>query len=88
MAKAKIQPLSQGPQTLSDAVATHDRAAVLKSLAAKLARTIDTTESGRDVAALSKQLRDTLTELDALGQSATSPPEALARALRNRRTGS
>lgn len=71
-------------RSLSEAVST-SRAEALRSLAAKLAKTIEKTESGRDVAALSKQLRDTLSELDALGEGTANTPDVLVRALKNRR---
>ena len=52
--------------TLSEAVAGNDRRAALAALRDRLAQTIDSTESGRDVAALSKRLMEVMRELDSI----------------------
>jgi hypothetical protein len=83
--KTKAAQPHEAPASLADAVATKDRAQVLESLAAKLASAIDASASGRDTAALSKQLRDTLSELDAAGGLSAAVPEAIRKAIDNRR---
>lgn len=52
--------------SLTDAVSTNDRRKTLEALRDTLAKTIDGTESGRDIAALSKRLMEVIAELDAL----------------------
>lgn len=52
--------------SLIDAVSTNDRRKTLEALRGTLAETIDNTESGRDIAALSKRLMEVMAELDAL----------------------
>lgn len=52
--------------TLTDAVKTNDRRETLLALRDSIAKTIDGTESGRDIAALSKRLMEILAELDSL----------------------
>ena len=49
------------------AAATGDRRATLVALRDAIARTIQTCESGRDMAALSKRLIEVMDELDAIG---------------------
>lgn len=53
-------------QSLTAAAKTGNRREILESLRDKLAYTIENTESGRDVAALSRRLMDVIAELDAL----------------------
>lgn len=60
-----------------------NRLEMLKALRAKLAYTIDNSESGRDIAALSKQLREVALEIDGLEepqQKAVKTPLELIRA--------
>lgn len=57
--------------TLVSAAATGDRLTLLKEIRQKLAESLERTESGRDVAALSKQLRETAEEIDALENTST-----------------
>lgn len=52
--------------TLAKAVASGGRRETLVALRDKLATTIDGTDSGRDIAALSKRLMEVEAELDAL----------------------
>jgi hypothetical protein len=67
--------------TIAQAAATNDRRGTLVALRDKLAATIDTCESGRDVAALSRRLMDVMAELDALPDpSAAKSPVQAARA--------
>lgn len=49
-----------------DAVRSGDRRATLIALRDKLAATIDTCESGRDMAANTKRLMEVISELDSL----------------------
>ena len=60
--------------SLVDAAASGDRRATLEALRDKLAQTIDTTESGRDVAALSRRLIDVCAELDAIPDETDDSP--------------
>ena len=52
--------------TLSEAAATNNRRDTLMALRDKLAFAIESCESGRDIAALSKRLMEVIGELDAL----------------------
>ena len=65
--------------TLTEAVQTNDRRATLVALRDSIAATIDGTESGRDIAALSKRLMEVLQELDALPDP-NQPANAVAKA--------
>lgn len=62
-----------------DAVKTNDRRQALVALRDKIAATIDATESGRDVAALSKRLMEVMAEIDSLPdpEKRDDPVEAL-----------
>ncbi len=51
---------------LSQAAKSGDRRATLTALRDNLATAIENTESGRDIAALSKRLMEVMAELDAL----------------------
>ena len=70
---------SRAQKTLLEQVRGNSRRAALEALRDKIARTIDSTESGRDIAALSKRLMEVMAEIDGLpdGGGARSP---LARA--------
>lgn len=59
--------------TLTEAVQTNDRRATLLALRDSIAATIDGTDSGRDIAALSKRLMEVLAELDALPDPNAKP---------------
>lgn len=52
--------------SLTEAVSSNDRRKTLIALRDKLASTIDGTDSGRDIAALSKRLMEVTAELDSL----------------------
>lgn len=54
------------PKTLAVAAKTGDRLEALRVLRDTIARAIDTCESGRDLAALSRQLTDVLAQIAAL----------------------
>lgn len=58
-----------------DAVQSNDRRDALVALRDKIAATIDGTDSGRDIAALSKRLMEVMAEIDGLpdGGGARSP---------------
>lgn len=72
--------------TLAQAAADNSRRGVLLALRDKLAATLDTCESGRDIAALSKRLMEVVAELDALPDpDATKTPVQAARARARRR---
>lgn len=60
---------------LPTAARSGDRLAALRCLRDRLADEIEQCESSRDVAALSRQLRDTLAEIDALGTGAVRTKE-------------
>jgi hypothetical protein len=75
----------KAPASLTKAQATGDRLKTLEALAAKLASAIDESSSGRDVAALSKQLRDTLSEIDSIREAGATVPDVVGLALENRR---
>ena len=60
-------------QSLTEAAKTGNRRETLEALRDKLAYTIENTESGRDVAALSRRLMDVIAELDALPDADDSP---------------
>lgn len=69
------------PSTLTAAAASNNRRNTLIALRDKLAETIETCESGRDIAALSKRLMEVMGELDALPDpsSEKKSPAQLAR---------
>ena len=74
--------------TLARAAKKNSRREVLLALRDKLALTIDSCESGRDIAALSKRLMEVMAELDALPDpNASKNPVQAARA-RSRARGS
>ena len=56
----------ENAQTLSEAAATNSRRDTLVALRDKLAVAIESCDSGRDIAALSKRLMEVMGELDAL----------------------
>lgn len=75
------------PSKLSEAAASNNRRDTLIALRDKLAETIDTCESGRDIAALSKRLMEVMGELESLPDpnSQTKNPAQKARErVRNR----
>lgn len=70
--------------TVSEAVSTSDRRKSLIALRDKIADTIDTTDSGRDIAALSKRLMEVMNEIDSLPSEKTNDsPMAKRRAKRD-----
>lgn len=72
---------------LVEAVQSGDRRATLIALRDKIAATIDSCESGRDMAANSKRLMEVIAELDALPnpeEKKTSKHDHLKRKLENR----
>lgn len=64
-----------------DAVQSNDRRDALVALRDKIAATIDGTDSGRDIAALSKRLMEVMREIDALPdpEAEASPLDATKR---------
>lgn len=70
-----------GAGTVATAAASGDRAATLRALRDKIAESIDSTRSARDVAALSNRLLDVLDALAALGERTdeTTPLDELRR---------
>lgn len=64
---------------LYDAAASGDRRATLVALRDSIARTIEGTESGRDVAALSKRLMEVMAEIEALPDPSASSPVSRSR---------
>jgi predicted transcriptional regulator len=75
----------KAPASLTKAQGTGDRLKTLEALAAKLAASIDARSSGRDVAALSKQVRDTVSGMDAIRETTATVPDVVGLALKNRR---
>ena len=69
---------------LVDLVDGNDRLEQLKQLAKILAENIDMCDSMRDLAALSRQYRETLAEIDALENGEDSDDEIAALILRHR----
>ena len=65
--------------TFVEAVSSNDRRGALVALRDKIAATIDGTDSGRDIAALSKRLMEVMREIDALPdpESSVDPVEAM-----------
>lgn len=59
---------------IASAAATGDRLATLRALRDKIADSIDSTTSARDVAALTNRLLDVLDALAALGDTADETP--------------
>lgn len=51
---------------LHDAVVSNDRKTTLLALRDTIAETIDTTDSGRDIAALSKRLMEVISEIESI----------------------
>lgn len=70
---------------LTAAVSSKDRRATLEALCDSLASAIEESASGRDIAALSKRLMETMAELDALPDDKKAAKTALAR--QRRRVG-
>lgn len=64
---------------LYDAAASGDRRATLVALRDSIAKTIEGTESGRDVAALSKRLMEVMAEIEALPDPSASSPVSRSR---------
>lgn len=56
-----------------DAVRLNDRRATLEALRDRLAEIIDSTESGRDIAALSKRLMEVEREIESLPDEGGEP---------------
>lgn len=66
---------------LLDSVRSNDRRAALVALRDSIAATIDGTDSGRDIAALSKRLMEVMAQIDALPdpEAEASPLDAAKR---------
>ena len=64
--------------TLADSVQSNNRRKALEALRDRLAEAIDGTDSGRDIAALSKRLMEVMAQIDALPdpQAEADPVEA------------
>ena len=64
--------------SLEESVKTNDRRTALLALRDRLAAAIDSTDSGRDIAALSKRMMEVMAEIDALPdpEAETDPVEA------------
>lgn len=65
--------MSDSP-SLIDAAASGDRPATLRALRDRLAVEIQTCDSARDIAALSRQLTDVLNQLESLPKPAEGTP--------------
>lgn len=65
--------------SLEESVKTNDRRTALLALRDRLAAAIDSTDSGRDIAALSKRMMEVMAEIDALPdpEAETDPVEAM-----------
>lgn len=75
-----MSPRPASPPGLASVAAEGDRTATLKALRDRLAREIERCESGRDVAALSRQLTYVLEQIDANpGEVEGSPLDDLAK---------
>ena len=66
-------PVSDSPSLVA-AAASGDRAATLRALRDRLALEVETSNSARDVAALSRQLTDVLSLIEALPKPAEGTP--------------
>ncbi len=78
---------STAAETLPDAARSGDRLAALRCLRDRLAAEIEQCASSRDVAALSRQFRDTLAEIDVLGTGvARTKEDEIADELARRRS--
>ena len=62
-----------------EAVRSGDRYATLVAMRDKIAETIDGTESGRDIAALTKRLAEVMAEIDAIPKDEQLSPLQRAR---------
>lgn len=71
---------------LSTATSGNDRLEMLRELAAILATEIDSCESARDLAALSRQYRETIREIDAIENGEDADDAIAALILRNRQS--
>lgn len=71
---------------LPDAAGSGDSLAALRALRDRLAAEIHECESARDVAALSRQFRDTLTEIDKLGTAEPTTEDQTLDELADRRS--
>lgn len=69
--------------SLKDAVSRNDRRATLTALRDKLAETIDGTDSGRDIAALSKRLMEVEAEIASMPDPKEAASNPLGRARAN-----
>lgn len=67
--------------TLTDEVSSNDSRRALVALRDKIAATIESTDSGRDIAALSKRLMEVMAQIDALPdpEEKADPVEAARR---------
>ena len=71
--------------TLADSVQSNNRRKALEALRDRLAEAIDGTDSGRDIAALSKRLMEVMAQIDALPDPrAEADPVEAARERRSR----
>lgn len=73
---------------LKTATSGNDRLEMLKNLAAILASEIDECESARDLAALARQYRETIREVDAIENGEDADDAIAAIILRNRESAS
>ena len=71
--------------SLSEAAASGSRIDALRSLRSVLAESIDTCESARDLAALSRQLTDVLTQIEQAEKAAPAKKGTALDELENRR---
>lgn len=62
-----------------EAVQSNDRRQTLVAMRDKIAETIDGTDSGRDIAALTKRLAEVMAEIDALPREEELSPLQAAR---------
>lgn len=71
---------------LHDAVVSNDRKTTLVALRDTIAETIDGTDSGRDIAALSKRLMEVISEIEAIPDptAATNPLQEAQKEARQR----
>lgn len=64
--------------SLASAASGGDRLGTLRALRDRIAREIDTTQSARDVAALSRQLTDVLAQIEDLEKKEEQPHDPFA----------
>ncbi len=73
-------------KTIMGAVDSGNRLEILAALQRKIAEAIDSSISGKDIAALSKQLRETIKEIDQLkNESEPATKKTVLELVRNKR---